>query len=75
MSLNIYEDQITGLLGHNGAGKVMQILGFTQNNLEILFSLKIISYLRPRQLLCFAVKFSYKVELDSGLNFNSKFKI
>ena len=26
MSLNFYENQITGLLGHNGAGKVSLIL-------------------------------------------------
>lgn len=34
LSLNIYEDQITVLLGHNGAGKSTTISMITGNNIS-----------------------------------------
>lgn len=37
LSLNIYDDQITVLLGHNGAGKSTTISMITGNKFSLLF--------------------------------------
>lgn len=41
MSLNIYDDQITVLLGHNGAGKSTTIAMLTGIILEFLYAISI----------------------------------
>jgi hypothetical protein len=51
MSLNIFENQITGLLGHNGAGKVLFLnIFFTFTYAKFYFSLRL------QLRLCFVVK-------------------
>ena len=54
MSLNFYENQITGLLGHNGAGKVF-IHKFKELKRNTLFTIFKNRFERQLLLSCFVV--------------------
>ena len=53
MSLNFYENQITGLLGHNGAGKVNFF--FTFSKFKIFKVILKSNFQRQQQHVCFVV--------------------
>ena len=60
MSIDFFENQITGLLGHNGAGKVQFLKNLNEYNISLIsiryFSLNILYYyLRQQQRLCYVV--------------------